>query len=136
MQRQRALIGLLILSGLFIASLVTCNLIATKFTELDLGFKVFVVSVGILPYPLTFLITDVISEIYGRRRANQIVFSGFVASLLVWLCGSVASLKLYLVFANRRIDSLPEGHPHRPRRLNDAWENEEIKDILAFLGVR
>ena len=82
-QRQRALIGLLILSGLFIASLVTCNLIATKFTELDLGFKVFVVSVGILPYPLTFLITDVISEIYGRRRANQIVFSGFVASLLV-----------------------------------------------------
>ena len=81
--RQRALVGLLALSGLFIAALVTCNLIATKFTRLDLGFYVFTVSVGILPYPLTFLITDVISEIYGRRRANQVVLSGLLASIMV-----------------------------------------------------
>jgi uncharacterized integral membrane protein (TIGR00697 family) len=80
---ERYLLGLLILSGLFVAALVVCNLIATKFTEIDLGFHTFTVSVGILPYPLTFLVTDILSEVYGKRRANQVVLVGFVASALV-----------------------------------------------------
>ena len=75
----------LILSGIFIASLVTCNLIANKFVTVDLGFKVFIVSAGILPYPLTFLVTDLISELYGQKKANQVVFSGFISSLFVLL---------------------------------------------------
>ena len=75
----------LVLSGIFIASLVTCNLIANKFVTVDLGFKVFIVSAGILPYPLTFLVTDLISELYGQKKANQVVLSGFIASLFVLL---------------------------------------------------
>ena len=75
----------IILSGVFIASLVTCNLIANKFVTVDLGFKVFIVSAGILPYPLTFLVTDLISELYGQKKANLVVFSGFVASMFVLL---------------------------------------------------
>ena len=75
----------IILSGIFIASLVTCNLIANKFVMVDLGFKVFIVSAGILPYPLTFLVTDLISELYGQKKANLVVFSGFVASMFVLL---------------------------------------------------
>ena len=79
------------LCAIFISSLVTCNLIANKFVTVDLGFKVFVVSAGILPYPLTFLVTDLISELYGQKKANIVVFSGFVASMFVllflWLGG-------------------------------------------------
>ena len=79
------------LCAIFISSLVTCNLIANKFVTVDLGFKVFVVSAGILPYPLTFLVTDLISELYGQRKANIVVVSGFVASMFVllflWLGG-------------------------------------------------
>ena len=79
------------LCAIFISSLVTCNLIANKFVTVDLGFKIFVVSAGILPYPLTFLVTDLISELYGQRKANIVVFSGFVASMFVllflWLGG-------------------------------------------------
>ena len=75
----------IILSGIFIASLVTCNLIANKFVNVDLGFKVFIVSAGILPYPLTFLVTDLISELYGQKKANLVVFSGFIASMFVLL---------------------------------------------------
>ena len=75
----------IILAGIFIASLVTCNLIANKFVTVNLGFKVFIVSAGILPYPLTFLVTDLISEIYGQKKANLVVFSGFVASIFVLL---------------------------------------------------
>ena len=75
----------IILLGVFIASLVTCNLIANKFVTVNLGFKVFIISAGILPYPLTFLVTDLISEIYGQKKANLVVFSGFVASIFVLL---------------------------------------------------
>ncbi len=73
----------LVLAGLFIGSLVVCNLIANKFLEADLGFKVFVLSAGALPYPVTFLVTDLLSEVYGQRRANQVVRAGFVVSLFV-----------------------------------------------------
>ena len=75
----------ILLAGIFIASLVTCNLIANKFVTVNLGFKVFIISAGILPYPLTFLVTDLISEIYGQKKANLVVFSGFVASIFVLL---------------------------------------------------
>ncbi|PCH81778.1 MAG: hypothetical protein COB96_02440, partial [Planctomycetota bacterium] len=51
----------------------------------DLGFKVFVLSAGALPYPITFLVTDLLSEVWGRRRANQVVVVGFAVSLFVML---------------------------------------------------
>ena len=66
--------------------MVVSNLIFQKFfywypTDLNiLGNKLFELSVGILPYPITFLITDLISEIYGKNRANQVVIIGIFAS--------------------------------------------------------
>ena len=91
----------LVLTGIFIASLVTCNLIANKFVTVDLGFKVFIVSAGILPYPLTFLVTDLISELYGQKKANLVVLSGFFASLFVllflWLRGQFNAIPDSLV---------------------------------------
>ncbi|MAX09588.1 MAG: hypothetical protein CMG13_01845 [Candidatus Marinimicrobia bacterium] len=70
-----------ILSAVFIASLVACNLIFQKFFILDAHYTIFVLSVGILPYPITFLITDIVSEIYGKEKANKLVLSGFFASI-------------------------------------------------------
>lgn len=75
----------LLLAGLFITALVACNLIANKFVTVNLGFKTFVISAGVLPYPLTFLITDILSEIYGRKKTNLVVYVGFFASLFVLL---------------------------------------------------
>ena len=75
----------LVLAAVFLASLVVCNLIANKFLTVDLGFKVFVLSAGALPYPITFLATDLLSELYGRRRANRVVWAGFAASLFALL---------------------------------------------------
>ena len=71
----------LILASVFIASLVVSNLIFQKFFTWDFfGFYNFEISVGILPYPMTFLVTDIISEIYGKKRANQVVIAGIFAS--------------------------------------------------------
>ena len=42
-----------LLGALFIAALITCNLIANKFVTVDLGFKVFTISAGVpLPFNL------------------------------------------------------------------------------------
>ena len=73
----------LYLAATFIAALVVCNLIANKFITIDLGFKTFVISAGVLPYPITFLITDILSEIYGKKKTARIIWAGFVASLFV-----------------------------------------------------
>lgn len=76
-----------ILAAIFIAALVACNLIFQKFFiwEIDLfGSRyVFQQSVGILAYPVTFLVTDILSEIYGKERADRVVTAGLLASLFV-----------------------------------------------------
>jgi len=80
----------IILSAIFITSLISCNLIFQKFFSINIwipfiGEYNFQQSVGLLPYPITFLVTDIISEIYGITRANQVVISGLIASLFMLL---------------------------------------------------
>ena len=76
----------LVLGVLFVTSLVVSNMIFKKFFYFYpietpiLGVKLFELSVGILPYPITFLITDLISEIYGKQKANHVVIGGVIAS--------------------------------------------------------
>lgn len=72
----------LVLAALFICSLVVSNLIFQKFFYWNpLGLFNFEISVGLLPYPITFLITDLVSEIYGKRKANDLVLAGIFASV-------------------------------------------------------
>jgi hypothetical protein len=86
----------ILLGGLFITSLVVSNLIFQKFFfwhpfDIEIfGSKLFEISVGILPYPITFLITDLISEIYGKKRANDVVVVGIFASIFSLLIIYVA----------------------------------------------
>lgn len=82
----------LILSGLFLATLAMLNIIGiTRFV--DLSFDIpgtnrevpMIVAIGVLPYPITFLCTDFISELYGRKRANMLVWVGLLVNLWVAL---------------------------------------------------
>ena len=85
----------IILAGIFIASLVSCNLIFQKFFQIDIwipfvGMYTFEQSVGLLPYPITFLVTDIISEIYGKKKANKVVTTGLISSLFMLLIVTVS----------------------------------------------
>ena len=87
----------IILASVFIASLVSCNLIFQKFFQIEIwlpfvGSYYFEQSVGLLAYPVTFLVTDIISEIYGENKANQVVTSGLFASLFMLLVVTVSDL--------------------------------------------
>ncbi len=88
----------LILAALFITSLVVSNLIFQKFFYWNpFGLFRFEISVGILPYPITFLITDLISEIYGKKKANQVVvvgiFASFFSMAIIYIANSVPAIE-------------------------------------------
>ncbi len=75
-----------LLAGIFLTSLTLGNIVGvTKFVDL----RLFVIPAGLLAYPVTFLATDLISELYGRRRAQSVVWVGFIMNVfmlsLMWL---------------------------------------------------
>ena len=86
----------LILSGFFFGSITLLNILGTsKFIDYSfnyLGFEIpFVIAIGILPYPITFLCTDLISELYGKKRANWVVWMGLALNIwvlfFIWFAG-------------------------------------------------
>ena len=83
--KNQALLIYILLSGIFISCLISCNLIFLKFFSLKISFLniTFTQSVGLIAYPITFLVTDIVSEIYGKKKANFLVISGIISSIVV-----------------------------------------------------
>ena len=72
-----------VISVVFCVNLVMTNVLASKIIQVPF-FPSIPISATTLFYPITFLITDIVAEIWGRREANRIVYLGFGASLLMW----------------------------------------------------
>ena len=72
---------LVVLAVIFTTALIIANIVAVKLVAIGN----WVVPAGVIAYPLTFLLTDVIAELYGRRVATRVVWTGFGASLLMVL---------------------------------------------------
>lgn len=100
----------LVLAGLFLGSLTMLNILGVSrfITLFNLGGesgwefnwgkagtpkRMFELAVGVLPYPITFLCTDLISEFYGRRRANWVVTVGLILNIwvmfILWIGGAM-----------------------------------------------
>jgi uncharacterized PurR-regulated membrane protein YhhQ (DUF165 family) len=86
----------MVLAGLFLGSLTMLNILGiTRFIDISgyLGAADFtyMLPVGVLAYPITFLCTDFISEIYGKKRANLLVWIGLILNVwvlfILWLGG-------------------------------------------------
>ncbi len=70
----------LLLAGLFIGAMSMLNIIGiTRFIRIG----PLTLPVGVLPYPLTFLCTDLIGELYGRKRALWVVWVGLLVNGLI-----------------------------------------------------
>ena len=97
---KRRRVVLLLLSAIFISSMTMLNLLGTS-RFLDLSFSFFgveipmILAVGVLPYPRTFLCTDIISEVYGEKKASELVWAGLIVNLwlgiILWLGGIIPS---------------------------------------------
>ena len=70
----------LLLSGIFLTSLVLANIIGTTKFVIVFGLTV---PAGVLAYPFTFLATDLICELYGKKRAQALVWVGFAMNFFM-----------------------------------------------------
>ena len=65
----------------FVAALLISNVAATKVTALDWGPVHLVFDGGAVLFPLTYILGDVLSEVYGFGRARRVIVMGFAASI-------------------------------------------------------
>jgi len=84
-----------LLAGLFCALLVICNVSAVKLIGLgtvDLFGRAWVVTVdgGVFLFPLTYVVGDVLAEVFGFKAARRAILLGFA-------CSALAVLSLWLV---------------------------------------
>jgi len=76
-RRERVFI---VLAAVFLCAMTLLNVVGiTRFIQLG----PLALAVGVLPYPLTFLCTDLISELYGRARANFLVSVGLALNVFI-----------------------------------------------------
>lgn len=114
----------LVLAGLFLGSMTMLNILGVS-RFLDLSITVFSVriplllAVGVLPYPITFLCTDFISELYGRRRAAFVVWVGL--GLNLWVVG--------FLWLGGALPPIPSLDPATGLPPNDAYD-------FAFFRIR
>ena len=76
-----------LVSAVFVTTLITSNIIAVKLVGL---FGLFLPAAVIL-FPLSYIIGDVLTEVYGFARARQVIWTGFFCNLLaviaIWVAG-------------------------------------------------
>lgn len=104
----------LLLVSVFVTLLVLTNIIGAKlFYWFD-----FPLTAGIITYPLTFLCTDIVSEIYGKKRADRMVVLGFAMSVLM-LATVQATIYLPPAIATWKVEGLGFADG---RAMQRAWK--------------
>ena len=95
---------LVIIIALAVTVLLVSNIIATKPLSLFtlpfevLGDKAVIVSVSVICFPLSYIISDVLTEVYGFRVARGVIWLGFACNLLmvilIWIGGAIPGRRL------------------------------------------
>ena len=132
----------LVLAGLFLGTLAMLNILGiTRFIKLwEIGEGedklVFAVAVGVLPYPVTFLCTDFISELYGRARANFVVLVGLMLNawvvFILWLGAQLPGFTALDPVTG--MPPAPTFSPEAGKYLETGWTFFQLKN-LAFGAV-
>lgn len=89
------------LTGLFVACLLIADVIGVKLFEIPLPFEIFGYksvehSCGMLTFPITFILGDVINEYYGKAAAKQTVYIGLAMSILTFTVINFAQVLPFL----------------------------------------
>jgi len=86
------------LAGIFVASLVLADIIGSKLITFQLPFTIpgidntVILSAGILPFPITFVLTDLINEFYGPAGARRVTWVGFGMAIFSYVILTLARL--------------------------------------------
>ncbi|MFM7234523.1 MAG: queuosine precursor transporter [Flavobacteriales bacterium] len=86
------------LAGFFITNAVTAELISNKLIDVPLTFSLFgselgpfVTVVGVLPWPLVFICTDLINEFYGKKAIRRL---SWITAALISYCFIMVTVAL------------------------------------------
>ena len=75
--------NLSILYMIFAGLLVCANCMATKQVPIGTWFGLDIaITAGVICYPFTFLVTDIIGEIWGKKSATRAVIGGFIGQII------------------------------------------------------
>ena len=79
------------MSAIFVTSLLLANILGVKLFRFDLfeGRLLVEHTVGMLPFPITFLLTDLLNEYYGKRAARRVTYVAFAMGVLAFLLISI-----------------------------------------------
>jgi uncharacterized integral membrane protein (TIGR00697 family) len=123
------------LAGFFVTNAVTAELISNKLIDIPISFNLFgdqvgpfVTIIGVLPWPLVFLVTDVINEFYGKTAIRK----------LSWITAVLIAYCFFIVIVSM---SIPANTAISPFTANDAEYNKVfgqsrwviVGSITAFL---
>jgi uncharacterized integral membrane protein (TIGR00697 family) len=72
------------LASTFVTCLVVGDIIGVKLFQFDDAGR-FVISLGMVPFPVTFLLTDLLNEFYGKRAAHFVTWVGFGMAVLTFM---------------------------------------------------
>lgn len=84
--KQQVSVPFMLLGILFNVCLITANLLETKVVQLGS----LTVTAGLLVFPVSYIINDCISEVWGFRKAKLVIWSGFAMNIFVVSLGLVA----------------------------------------------
>ncbi|MCA9806683.1 MAG: VUT family protein, partial [Cyanobacteria bacterium HKST-UBA06] len=79
-----------ILCALFVTCLVVADIIGSRLFELGpwtiagVSVPTLLLSTGIIPFPVTFILTDLLNEFYGAKGARFVTWVGFAMALLTY----------------------------------------------------
>lgn len=84
-----------IVVALFVACLITANIIIAK----QIIFLGLILPAGIVIFPLSYIIGDVLTEVYGYQQARRVIWLGFacnlVAVIAIWVGGLLPSAPVF-----------------------------------------
>jgi queuosine precursor transporter len=80
-----------VLAAVFVTCLLVGDIIGGKLLEVHILGRAFVISAGMVPFPVTFLLTDLLNEFYGKRAARFVTWIGFASAGLALLILQIAT---------------------------------------------
>jgi uncharacterized integral membrane protein (TIGR00697 family) len=80
-----------VLAVAFCTALIVADLVGVKLFEVHLGSLVAVMPVGLIAFPVTFVLTDLLHEFYGKKAARFVTWLGLGMSLFTFAAINVAS---------------------------------------------
>jgi queuosine precursor transporter len=94
-EKQKVSIWFLVVTAIFVTSLITANIIAVKLVSV----ATLVFPAAIIIFPVSYIIGDVLTEVYGFQRARLVIWLGFFCNLLsviaIWLAQILPSASFW-----------------------------------------